>query len=61
MENKQEPKISTGLAVHTNLVAGGDCWKPYNGGAVGKCLSEYKNRGASNESFLELKKCMDSC
>jgi hypothetical protein len=22
MENKQEPKISTGLAVHTNLVAG---------------------------------------
>ena len=22
MENKQEPKISTGLALHTNLIAG---------------------------------------
>lgn len=35
MENKQEPKISTGLAVHTNLVAGDDGEPPaYNLGDI---------------------------
>jgi hypothetical protein len=65
MKKKQEQKIATGLAVHTNLVAGSSCAEKGNGGAFITCFSQYDDRAAQGIDFTknlqELDRCLNSC